>query len=96
MNEQAQITEVVQTAQIAGIVKAVVSEIVPALRESIPADMKLWDAQTCAEYFGVSCDYFYKHISASTTFPAPAVDLNKGGKKRKQRWRPREVMRWRG
>lgn len=82
--------------QLAETVKAIVAEIAPVLRDAMPIDMRLWDVDRCAEYFGVSPDHFRKFIASRPNFPTPALDLNCGGKKRSLRWRPRDVMKWRG
>jgi predicted DNA-binding transcriptional regulator AlpA len=86
MNDTQQLAEAVG--------KAVVAELAATVREPLLTD-RLWTAQNCADYLCVSRSDFYR-IAANPTFPEAAVNLNRGGKLAVRRWKPKDVMRWRG
>jgi hypothetical protein len=76
-------------AAIAGTVQA----LAPMLRGStvFPKNEELWNAQQCADYFGISKDSFMRKYAPDTNFPLP-VNPRCGSK----RWKAQAVMKYHG
>ena len=55
----------------------------------IPFDYLLWDADACAEYFGISKDYFLRKKRHQPGFPKPVSEDNE-----QPRWSAKSVAAW--
>lgn len=56
-------------------------------KPSISVDNQIWDIKTCAEYFGVSKEYFAQYIASKPDFPRSA-------KIGHRKWIGRDVIDW--
>lgn len=55
-----------------------------------PFEYQLWDAQACADHFGLSKEYFLKTKRHETDFPKPVKSSSEG----QPRWRALSVAQW--
>jgi len=55
----------------------------------IPFDYLLWSAEDCAEYFGISKDYFLRKKRNQPGFPNPVSEDNE-----QPRWSAKSVAAW--
>lgn len=56
-------------------------------RPIIPCENQLWDIKTCAEYFGVSREYFGQYVASKPGFP-------KSAKIGHRKWIGQDVIDW--
>ena len=56
-------------------------------RPSLSHENQLWDIKTCAEYFGVSREYFAQYVASKPGFPESA-------KIGHRKWIGQEVIDW--
>ena len=70
---------------------AAIERLERTIVSAIPADKRLWTADSCAQYLGYSRSHFLQKIACRPDFPRPhqVGDGDKG-----RRWKAADVIEW--